>query len=337
MDPRSTENAALSRLLGGSPAMQQLRRQIRMFGAIPIPIVLVGKTGTGKELVAEALHAESRLRGAMVAVNCANLQESLAESLLFGHEAGAFTDARRAHTGFLAEANNGTLFLDEIAELPAYVQSKLLRALENGEYRPLGASRLQRSTFRIVAATSRDMPTLVHTGEFRRDLFYRLGAVQIQTPSLRHRTADIPQLATHFLTEFAGRTDNPVPELSSKSIDLLMAQRWPGNLRQLRAVIEASFAFVEDGVIREGDLEELLRNLHLPPADASKEGPESASLSLEEILVVREREVIEDTLSRTGGSVGAAALLLKMSKPTLYRRIRELGIGSPGRSKARKS
>lgn len=335
MDSTVSASAALSRLLGDSTAMQLLRQKIRMFGSIPIPIVLVGETGTGKELVAEALHEKSGLRGAMVAVNCANLQESLAESLLFGHEAGAFTDARRAHTGFLAQANGGTLFLDEIAELPAYVQSKLLRALENGEYRPLGASRLQRSTFRVIAATSRDMPTLVRSGEFRRDLFYRLGAIQIQTPSLRDRTADIPQLATHFLSEFARRTETQIPRLSRKSFDLLKSQKWPGNLRQLRAVVEASFAFVEDGLIQEHELEELLSNLHLPSVEPA-DSPENEPLSLAEILGIRERDAIEAALSRTGGSVGAAALLLKVSKPTLYRRIRELGIESP-RQMSRKS
>jgi DNA-binding NtrC family response regulator len=300
-----------------------------MFARLPIPVVLVGETGTGKELVAEALHEGSAAKGALVAVNCANLHEGLAESLLFGHEAGAFTDARRPHVGFLASANGGTLFLDEIAELPPHVQSKLLRALENGEYRPLGSNRTQRSVFRIIAATSRDMPALVQSGEFRRDLFYRLGAIQIEIPALRFRVDDIPALSRYFLEEFAGKVDIPIPGLPTGSLALLQAQRWPGNLRQLRAVLEASFAFVEDGKIRESDLKELIANLSLGP-QTSTDFAVPLPLSLDEIGANAERRAIVERLALTG-TVENAARSLKVSKQTLYRRMHDLGIDlSPG-------
>ena len=223
------------RIIGASPAIESLRHEINIAAGSDHHVLIVGETGSGKELVANAIHNGSRRgRKRMVVVNCASLTEQMADSLLFGHEKGAFTGADRAHVGFFEEADESALFLDELAHLPLVVQAKLLRVLENGTFRRLGAKADTTVSVRVIAATNRDLWSMVEDKQFQEDLLYRLsGRTPIQVPTLRDRLQDVPALAAHFLDQLTVEK-----ALTSEAVGALSLYHWPGNIRQLKDVIE---------------------------------------------------------------------------------------------------
>ena len=305
----------LRKLLGCSAAMQQVRERIQRVARSPVPVLILGDTGTGKEVCAEAI---ARLSGRtpFLPVNCAAFPESLAESELFGHERGAFTGAVRSHPGVIALANGGVLFLDELAELPAPVQAKLLRTLESGEYRPVGATKTLRSDFRILAATSGDLDGAIASGRLRADLVHRLGAVRLSLPPLRQRLEDIPLLAEQFLCHYVEKCPYGPTRVAPEACAVLMQHDWPGNLRELRNVIEAAAA-----VSGADDAIGMLHVLEVLPHSADWKAAPDAFPSLAEVRLEAERRAILEALRRVEGNRERAAKLLHISEATLYRKL----------------
>jgi len=305
----------LHKLLGRSAAMQQVRERIQRVAHSPVPVLILGDTGTGKEVCAEGI---ARLSGRtpFLPVNCAAFPESLAESELFGHERGAFTGAVRSHPGVIALANGGVLFLDELAELPAPVQAKLLRTLESGEYRPVGATKTLRSDFRILAATSGDLDRAITSGRLRADLVHRLGAVRLSLPPLRQRLEDIPLLAEEFLRHYLEKCPCGPARIAPEACAVLMQHDWPGNLRELRNVIEAAAA-----VARSDDAVGMLHVLEVLPRSADWKAMPEAFPSLAEVRLEAERRAILEALRRVEGNRERAAKLLHISEATLYRKL----------------
>lgn len=237
-------------LVGTSPTMQRLRRQLNKAATVDAPVLVLGPTGSGKELVARALHALSPRRDQpMVSVNCGAFTEALVESQLFGHEKGTFTGADKTRPGYLGEVRRGTLFLDEIAELPLALQTKLLRVLENRTYRALGASADSRFEGRIIAATHVDLPRRVAEGRFREDLFYRLEVLTVRVPPLDERKEDIPALVEHFARETPRRV-----HYADEALTALQRMDWPGNVRQLRNLVHRLSVFCERDTVTEADV-----------------------------------------------------------------------------------
>jgi two-component system, NtrC family, response regulator AtoC len=282
------------------------------------PILITGESGTGKELVARAAHDASG-RSEFVALNCAALPHALLESELFGHERGAFTGADRAKPGLFEIADRGTLFLDEIAELPLTLQAKLLRALEYGEVRRVGALRSARFDVRVIAATNRTLTAEIAHGRFREDLYWRLNVFQIELPTLRDRLSDIPLLAEHFLQN-AARPDGPPARLSPDALSLLTGYAWPGNVRELRNVIERTVALSSPSpLLRPEDL----------PAHIQQAGHSAAAIAgavrRRDTLRDLERAYILETLRSVGGNKSRAAEILGLDRKTLYRKLEEFG------------
>lgn len=307
-------------MVGRSPAMRRVYRRIEQLARLPIPVLILGESGTGKELVARAIWRISAPERPFVVVSCAAIPATLIESELFGHERGAFTGAVRRHVGLLAQADGGILFLDEIAELPLHAQAKLLRAIETHEYRLVGGEVRQRSQFRVIAATHRDLKAMVSSGRFRDDLLHRLGAARIVLPPLRERLEDLPMLVSHFLrsVEHANEHRSGV-SLSEQALDLLRGADWPGNVRQLRNVIEAGVAMSASGVIEPGHLSEFLKG---DGRELSTD--QRCPLSLAEALASAEAAAIDRALQDAKGDRVLAARSLGISPATLYRKLRRL-------------
>ena len=307
------EHGPLQALVGASAVMQQVREQIERFARSPVPILILGETGTGKELCASAIAALSG-RQPFVPINCATFPEGLAESELFGHERGAFTGAVRSHTGVVALADGGVLFLDEMGELPLAMQAKLLRTLESGEYRPVGSNKSLHSHFRILAATSGDMEQVIRDGKLRPDLLHRLGAVRISLPPLRKRLEDIPLLAALFLELYLERSERGPREITAEACAALMQHDWPGNVRQLRNVVEGAAAVAgSEGEIRLPHVVQFVA-----PITSEQEG---SILSLAQARRSAEQRAILTALGQVGGNRERAAELLRISQATLYRKL----------------
>jgi Nif-specific regulatory protein len=321
---RKHASAAGNELVGSSPDLVRLRQRVRTLADGPCTVLIHGESGTGKELVALGLHGHSaRHAGPLVTVNCAAINGSMAESELFGHVRGAFTGAVRDHAGYFAQADMGTLFLDEIGELSQDLQAKLLRAIEYRSFRPVGAQAEVRADVRIIAATNRDLEREVREGRFRRDLFFRLTS-RINVPALREHPEDVPELVEHFLRLFAVEYRKRVT-LSEAALERLMSFSWPGNVRQLRSVLEGAVAMAGDGdVIHAGDLHLVTDPLASPPADCP------ASLNLEEL----EQWAIRHALAQTGGNVLQAARLLGIHRETLGLKLKKYGIEKRGEMRA---
>ena len=306
-------------IIGGADSMQRVFRDIEMVAATDSTVLVLGETGTGKELIARAIHTRSRRRDAvMVKVNCGAIPATLAESELFGHEKGAFTGAVQRKPGRFALANNGTIFLDEIGELPLEVQVKLLRVLQEREFEPVGATRATQTNVRVIAATNRDLTENVRKGTFREDLFYRLNIFPIQVPPLRQRQADVPALARHFVTEFARRMGRSARQISVDAMRQLSAYPWPGNVRELANVLERAVILCDGPVILEQHLGALTRNTASP----------SSFLTLRDM----ERQHILRALEQTRGVLAGpngAARLLGMRRSTVWSRMKKLGIEPP--------
>jgi DNA-binding NtrC family response regulator len=312
-------------IVGESAAMLQLRLHIAQLAAVPLPVLICGETGTGKELVARALHDQSGRRGEFVPVNCGSIPKDLVETELFGHERGAFTGAGNRKPGLFQQADGGTLFLDEIGELPEVLQTRLLRALENGVVRPVGATREALVNVRVVAATHVNLEKAVQEGRFRRDLYYRLAAAVIATPSLRARRSDIPLLVDRILRDEAaggGRC-----QLSAAAMAAVMEHPWPGNVRELKNVLKRAAAL--GGPLLDAD-DLKLSPLAPPPAEGEAEDVmQLRGQTFEQI----EREVLLRTLRRCSGNQRAASEALGIPRSTLNDKLRRYGVESAGRRK----
>jgi DNA-binding NtrC family response regulator len=322
-------------MVGKSPVMRALFEMIRRLSASDVTVLITGESGTGKELVAKSLHFNSpRKSRPFVPLNCATIPDTLLDSELFGHKRGAFTDARADRAGLFVEANGGTLFLDEIAELSPALQAKLLRAIQEGEIRPLGASRAERVDVRVIAATNKDLEARLKSGAFREDLYYRLNVVHIHLPPLRERAEDLLALSDHFLSACAARAGKEVRGLHEGAKKALLAHPWPGNVRELENTIERAVALCEGGIIRLEDLPSAVRERR-PGEPDTLQTALARGLTLDEL----EREYIQRVLTAEGGNKTRAAQRLGLDRKTLYRKLEEYaavggsGGGSPVKDK----
>ena len=311
------ERAQFHDLLGKSKAMQLVYQQIRDVARVDSTVLIEGETGTGKELVARAIHSSSHRKDKpFIAVNCAGLTESLLSSQLFGHKRGAFTGAIEDHQGLFEAANGGTLLLDEIGDIPITVQNQLLRVLQEREITRLGESRPRKIDVRMLAATHRNLSDEAAKGSFRSDLFYRIRVARISLPPLRARREDIPLLAASFLAQFFAASGKRVTELSHDALRLLAEYRWPGNVRELRSAIEFAVIRCGGAVIQPNDLPPEI----LQPADFESVIPGDPLLD--------EKARFLQALEHSRGNRALAARLLGISRATLYRRLADLKISS---------
>ncbi len=318
--------AGFGELIGESAPMHFLYEVIGKVSQNTSPVLVIGETGTGKELVARVIHFKGlRREKAFVPVDCSALPPTLVESELFGHVKGAFTGADYSKRGLLQTADKGTIFLDEIGELPMFLQAKLLRPLQEKEIRPVGSTERIPIDVRVIAATNRDLEVGVREGTFRQDLFFRLNVVQIRLPALRERQVDIPLLVTHFLDKFCD-PKQPVRALSDEALRRLMAYDWPGNIRELENTIECALALSSDSVVTVDDL------ASVPYGASAPNAPDSNELVLLEEL---ERRAIQHALKQTRGDRLAAARLLGIGKTTLYRKLKEYARSSNGSGRER--
>lgn len=303
-------------LLGRSKPMQILVDNIRMVAESQAPVLIVGESGTGKELVARALHAESvRRSGPFMAVNGAGVPAELLESEFFGHVAGAFTGANVTHRGLFDQADGGTLFLDEIGDMPAPLQAKLLRVLQDGRIRPVGAKREHQVDVRVVAATHQDLDALRAQGDFREDLYFRLETFVLSLPPLRERGDDIELLAGRFLQRYAAASGRDAPEVAPAVLRCLTQYRFPGNVRELQNIIERAITFCRSGHLVVEHLPERLHNAALVANDVAGGKAQQPVATLAEVSYRHVRDVLE----RTDGNKRQAAALLGISRKTLYR------------------
>lgn len=312
-------DGAVSRLLGETPAMRQLRAMIERVARSMAPVAILGESGSGKELVARAIHAASARRDRpLIKLNCAALPRELVESELFGHEKGAFTGAIAQRRGRFELADGGTLFLDEIGELPLESQAKLLRVLQDGEFERVGGTRSLRADVRVLAATNRDLHAEVGAGRFRADLYYRLNVFPIALPPLRERRDDIPRLLAHFAARTARRLGRAIDGIAPAFVERATAYAWPGNVRELQNVVERALILWRGGAL---DGSALLAAHTAPPSTT----PAGAATTLEDLERRHIHEVLRATNWRIEGERGAARIL-GLNPSTLRGRMRKLGV-----------
>jgi len=311
-----TTDAALERILiGGALAMRQLRSLICRVAETSLPVLIEGPTGSGKELVAQSIHCASGRTGRLIPFNVAAVGDSLFEDALFGHVKGAFSGANANLPGHLLEAHTGTCFFDEIGALPQALQPKLLRAIESGRFRPLGAREDAASDFRLVAATNEPVARLVRLGRFREDLAFRLSGVVIEVPSLRERAEDIPILADHF-AQSVGRKRQQTVTFSAEAMLALQERDWPGNVRELKHAVERVIALADGPVVSAADVRR--------PRSTGQTN--TGTLDGDE----RRRKQLQDLLVSVDWDTAQAAALLGVDRTTVYRRMHRLGIWVPG-------
>ncbi len=311
------ERLGFEGIIGDSEPMQQVFDLIDRVAALPTTVLLTGDSGTGKELVARAIHERSEVADEeFLAVNMGAMNTELVEAQLFGAEKGAYTGSDRARDGIFRAARGGTVFLDEIGEMPMEAQAKLLRTVEHQEVMPLGSSEPVSVDFRLVAATNRDLEQMVEEGTFRRDLYYRLNIFHIELPPLRDRREDIPALVDHFIAQHARKLRRPAPTPTNEAMKALMGYDWPGNVRELSNVIERAVILASDEQIT---LEALPGNL----MDCETEG---GAMSLDCVVERSERDHIRRVLELTDGNRSEAADVLEVDRATLYRRLDKYGL-----------
>ena len=305
-------------LIGRSPRIRDVLALALKAARHPSTVLITGESGTGKELLARLIHRRGpRAEAPFVAVNSAAIPESLLESELFGHVRGAFTGASSERRGLFEEASGGTLFLDEIGEIPVALQSKLLRAIQEGEVRPVGSNASRTVDVRLIAATARDLERAVRDGGFRSDLYYRINVVRLHLPPLRERREDIPELVRHFLTRHSHRLGVRVDRVTPSAMRALTTYEWPGNVRELENVIERALVMADGPELDEE---------HLPVLDRPRAEGANDDLSVKRRTVELERDLISRALERTGGNRTQAAKLLELSHRALLYKIREYGL-----------
>ncbi len=314
----------LSSIVGNSERFIALKQQARRAARTKAPVLILGETGTGKELLAQAIHnASLRADQPFVAVNIAAIPETLLESEFFGVSPGAFTGAdRKGREGKFKLADGGTLFLDEIGDMSASLQAKLLRVLQEGEIEALGSNRLIPVDVRIVAATSRDLQAEVDAGRFRADLFYRINVVQLSIPALRERISDLPLICEHLLEELCRKLGLVPREILPAALECLQAHRWPGNIRELRNVLELALMMTDSDVLGAADIEAILPRER---SGSSALKPESSTLA--EVTAQAEKQAILCALADCSGNKTQAAAKLGISRTSLYEKIAALGLG----------
>ena len=316
---RLSDRYGFSRIVGRSKPMKELLETLAHVAPTDATVLILGETGTGKELIANAIHENSpRSKKAFIKVSCAALPETLLESELFGHEKGAFTGAMSRKAGRFELANGGTLFLDEVGDMSPAIQVKLLRVLQEREFEPLGSTRTIRVDIRLITATHRDLESEAREGRFREDLFYRLNVVPVRIPPLRERKDDIPLLAEHFLRAYQEKHKAPMHGFLPKTVDLLVRYDWPGNIRELENTVERAVLLCRGEYVAPLDLpaalqirEQELPKVVVPPG-----------MSLDEV----EKEVILQTLEEAGGNRTLAAQILGISRKTIQNKLKEYGL-----------
>jgi transcriptional regulator with GAF, ATPase, and Fis domain len=311
-------------IVGHSLPLREMLERVRRVAPTDMPVLITGETGTGKELVARAIHRRSR-RGTrpLVALNLAAVPEALAAAELFGHERGAFTGADRLRPGRFELADRGTLFLDEVGELPPELQVMLLRVLQEGEFERLGGGTTRRVDVRVIAATNRNLGIEVQEGRFREDLFYRLSVFPIHVPPLRERAEDIPVLAEYFLQRVAPRIGRRFCGIEPPSMRLLQQYRWPGNIRQLQNVVEQSALLCDDGQLQVNAT--ALSGIRSSDRQNSAQGMFADNLTLEEV----KKRYISHLLATTRGNMLRTAAILDVDRRSLYRMLARYQLGSP--------
>jgi len=344
-----------------SPSMQAVIRNAEKAAASAIPVLIEGESGVGKELIARAVHGQGERRAKpFIAVNCGAIPDNLVESILFGHEKGAFTGATERHLGKFVEASGGTLFLDEVGELPPAAQVKLLRAIQEGEVEPVGARRPVKVDVRLISATNRNLIADVKSGRFREDLFYRLHVFPIAVPPLRERTEDIPDLVRQFLARLSAETGKRIRSVSTDALDLLARYRWPGNVRQLENAVFRAVVLAESDAIGVDEFPQVAAHLAKPQPMQPAAGPASTMIEVPQFIGVApidavptvdpgvlalldqhgevrpieeiEAEAIRFAIRHYGGQMSEVARRLRIGRSTLYRKLEGLGLDDDGQN-----
>jgi len=319
------ESEARFDMIGSTPVMETLYEQIRRAAPTQARVLILGENGTGKELIARALHRNSqRSEGPFVRVNCAAIPRDLFESELFGHERGAFTGATARRKGKFVRAHKGTLFLDEVGEIPMELQPKILRSLESGEVEPVGADREIRVDVRVLAATNRDLDQAVADGKFRQDLFYRLQVVTLKAPPLRERRDDIPTLAWRFLEAACGENNLPMRDFTEPALRRLVRHDYPGNVRELRNLVERLVILTREQTIDADAVESCL-----PQPRAARQSEVALRGTLRETLENLERRLVLKTLESHHWRMTEVAQTLGLERSHLYKKMKALGISKP--------
>ncbi len=312
------EKFSFSNIIGESPQMQDVFRLIKKVAGTKGNVLITGKSGTGKELVARAIHYNSpRKNKRFVAINCGAIVDNLMESELFGHKKGSFTGAVRDKEGYFKVADGGTLLLDEVGEIPLHLQVKLLRAIETGEFIPVGDTNPVKVDVRIIAATNRDLEEEAEAGNFREDLYYRLNVIEIKLPPLSDRKEDIPLLVNHFLAKYNKALNRNIRAVDDETMKILLNYEWKGGIRELENVMERAVILCETDIVTREDL---------PPNLVKIETPPDIPVKLKEAVAVFERDHIAQVLSASEGDKEATARKLGISLSSLYRKIDELGV-----------
>jgi len=325
---RAGEVFGVEQIIGESPKIRELRQFIRTVAATDARVLVLGESGTGKELVAGALHVLSRRRAAnYVRINCAAIPETLLESELFGHEKGAFTGAIKQKPGRVEEADGGTIFLDEIADMGKPLQAKLLRFLEDGTFTRVGGTTELRVDVRLIAATNKNIVQAIAAGEFREDLFHRLNVVQFNLPALRERGNDVLLLAEHFLKFFRAKMNKNINGFSPAAAQKLLAQHWPGNVREIRNVIERALILETGREIQPASLPDFSTEFRLQKTNATALAPDE---SLDAAMERLERELIQSALEQNNFSLTRAAERLKLTRHSLRYRMQRLNMKIAG-------
>jgi DNA-binding NtrC family response regulator len=307
---------SFANIVGQSKKMKELFELVESVAASDANILIQGENGTGKELITNAMHYNSnRVKGPFIKINCAAIPKDLIESELFGYKKGSFTGAHTDKVGLFEMAEGGSLLLDEIGEMPPYLQTKLLRVLQEREYRPIGSDRLVHVDFRLICATNIDLEVALREGKLREDLYFRINTITLRVPPLRERTEDIPLLCTHFLARFNERYQKNVRSISPAAYHLLIRNRWPGNVRELENAIERAVLVSKTGEIQPADLPESIREEGAPPQEFT--------IPPHRTLAEIEKMAILQTLQRTNWNKQEAAQILGLYRPTLYSKMKK--------------